>query len=285
MRISTPRVPQLRRWLTVAGTLLALLVPLLAAGCTAKPQRLLMYGDSIALESQRQLQAHGVEVRAFGGTAICDWLGDMRRTAATGTVTTVYLEFVGNRFTPCSISRPAVDAYRDDAREAVALWHDAGARVVWVRAPQPRVYVGPPTPSEPPAQTDALTAAAATSAVPTQSDLHGAFITAARQAIATSDIAAAFDQVQDAATSAGPDAVVDTSPLISPGRTFSQYVPCRAGEACGIMAPPGYNAARAPDGLHLCPTTSHTSNGVVVPQCSVWSTSAQRFADEVAATS
>jgi hypothetical protein len=287
MRISTPRVAQLRRWLTVAGTLLALLVPLLASGCTAKPPRLLMYGDSIALESQRQLQAHGVEVRAFGGTAICDWLDDMRRTAATGTVTTVYLEFVGNRFTPCASTRSAVDAYRDDAREAVAIWHDAGARVVWVRAPQPRVDVGtaPEPAPEAKAQTDALTAAAATSAVPTHSTLHGALITAARQAVATNDIAAGFDQVQDAAASAGPDAVVDTSPLISPGRTFSQYVPCRAGEACGVMAPPGYNAARSPDGLHLCPTMSHSSNGVVVPQCSVWSTSAQRFADEVTATS
>ena len=115
---SRPSGAQLRRWLAVVGTLLGLLAPMLATGCSAKPQRLLMYGDSIALESQRQLQARGVEVRAFGGTAICDWLDDMRRTAATGTVTTVYLEFVGNRFTPCVSTRSAVDAYREWHRNA-----------------------------------------------------------------------------------------------------------------------------------------------------------------------
>jgi hypothetical protein len=271
----------LRRWLAVAGTLLGLLVPMLAAGCTAKPQRLLIYGDSIAQESQRQLQSRGLEVRAFGGTALCDWLPDMRRTAATRTVTTVYLEFVGNHFTPCASSRSTVDAYRVDAREAVALWHDAGARVVWVRAPQPRVDVGvaPPAPAP-----NALTAAAATSAVSTRASEHdGPMLTAALQASATAEIATNFDQVQAAAETARPDAVADTSPLIAPGRTFARYVPCLPHEACGVMAPAGYNAARAPDGLHLCPTATLASKGVIVGRCSVWSTSAQRFADEVAA--
>lgn len=281
---STPWGQQLRRWLAVTGTLLGLLAPLLVSGCTAKPQRLLMYGDSIALEAEQQLQARGVEVRAFGGTALCDWLGDMRRTAATGTVTTVYLEFVGNRFTPCASSRSAVDAYRDDAREAVALWHDAGARVVWVRAPQPRIDVGT-SPAPESSAPNALTAAATTSAVRTGLSLHGPMITAARQVLATAAIAASFDQVQAAAAAEGADAVVDTSPLIAPNRTFSQYVPCRPGEACGVMAPPGYNAARSPDGLHLCPSTEHSSKGVVTATCSVWSTSAERFAEEVTAVS
>jgi hypothetical protein len=215
-------------------------------------------------------------------------LDDMRRTAATRTVTTVYLEFVGNRFTECASGRSPIDAYRDDARAAVALWHEAGARVVWVRAPQPRIDISadtavPPSP-EPAPETDALTAAGATSAVPTTSHkkLHGPMITAARQAVATSDIAANFDQVQAAAESAAPDAVVDTSPLISPGRTFSRYVPCMPGETCGVMAPPGYNAARAPDGLHLCPSITRSANGVLFGKCPVWSTSAQRFAEEVA---
>ena len=248
-----------------------------------------MYGDSIALESQSQLQAHGVQVRASAAPRSATGSATCAAPPSTGTVTTVYLEFVGNRFTTCASTRPAADAYRDDAGKPSGSGTTPVPAWSGYRAPQPRVDVGsPPEPeSVPPStsQTDALTAAAATSAVPTHSTLHGALITAARQAVATNDIAVGFDQVQDAAEAAGPDAVVDTSPLISPGHTFSQYVPCRPGEACGVMAPPGFNAARSPDGLHLCPTTSHSSNGVVVPQCSVWSTSAQRFADEVAGTS
>lgn len=99
------------RWRDVPGRVLILIACALLGltgpaltGCVVS-KRVLIYGDSITWESQRQLRARGLEVKAFGGTAICDWLADMRRQAATKTVQTVYLEFVGNYFTPCVRNR------------------------------------------------------------------------------------------------------------------------------------------------------------------------------------
>jgi hypothetical protein len=104
-------------------------------------------------------------------------------------------------------------------------------------------------------------------------------------ALATAEVTAGstFDQVQAAEQSSGADAYVDTNPLIAPNRVFAKYVRCRAGEPCAVLAPSGYDAARAPDGIHLCPATPQPVNGVVPVGCAVWSTSQQRFADEVAA--
>src|SRR5215218_5914851 len=83
--------------LAVLTALLGIVVSVLAA-CSphavgSGEGRTLMYGDSIAFETKAQLDARGIEVKAFGGVAICDWLPDMRREAATRTVRRVYLEF------------------------------------------------------------------------------------------------------------------------------------------------------------------------------------------------
>jgi hypothetical protein len=82
---------------------------------------------------------------------------------------------------------------------------------------------------------------------------------------------------------ARPDAYVDTSRLIAPNRVFTAILPCHPGEPCNVLAPRGFDAARAPDGLHLCPTQLKTVAGVVSAQCTVYSISAVRFAEQVAA--
>src|ERR1700710_2034602 len=96
--------PWRRCWLPARSVALlaglALLASILTA-CGPPPKRTLIFGDSLAFEAQIPLRAHGIEVNAFGGTAICDWLPEMRRQTATKTVGTVYLEFVGNYFTAC----------------------------------------------------------------------------------------------------------------------------------------------------------------------------------------
>ena len=212
-----------------------------------------MYGDSIAWESGRQLAAHGIEVHSYGGTAICDWLADMRHEAATGTVAKVYLEFVGNHFTTCATTRPLLATYRDDALTAVAIWRARGTRVVWVRPPEPRT------------------------ATP-------AFLSRVLAVAANAELLAApsFDAIQTAEQQAGPDAYVDTDPLIAPGRVFAATVRCRVEERCGVLAPTGYDAARSWDGIHLCPTNNQAINGVITNVCNVYATSEQRFADQVA---
>lgn len=213
-----------------------------------------MYGDSITGESSRQLTGHGIEVHSFGGTAICDWLADMRRQAASGTVRKVYLEFVGNYFTTCVTSRPVVTAYRTDAALAVALWRAHRVRVVWVRPPEPRVLPHPALVRRPAVAANAELLAAST-----------------------------FDEVQVGEQQAGADGYVDTSPLIAPGRVFASVVRCRGLEPCGVRAPAGFDAARSSDGMHLCPTVNATVAGVVTDTCTVYATSEQRFADQVSA--
>ncbi len=239
---------------TCGGWLLAALLVCAGAvtACTPAPTRVLMFGDSITMESQHQLSAHGIEVHAFGGTAICDWLAAMRTQAATGSVRKVYLEFVGNRFTACITSRPELAAYASDAVTAVAIWRAHHVRVVWVRPPEPRPV-------------------AAASLARRQ------LVAANAELLATPS----FDEVQTAEQQAGADAYVDTDPLIAPGRVFTPTVPCRGSEPCAVLAPAGFDAARSSDGVHLCPTTSGIINGVVTGVCTVYATSEQRFADQV----
>lgn len=298
-----------RNPLTLAGfpALLAVVASVLAA-CSPPPApagRSLLYGDSIAFESQAQLKAQGIQVKSFGGVAICDWLPDMRREAATRTVRRVYLEFVGNYFTSCVRGRPQVAAYQQDAATAVRLWRAAGVRVIWVRPPQLRAdtYVATPAPPEPtqtpePIQTPEPPAEPAGPSVFAviqgifAAELHRGPIlqtASARPAsppppiIHPKPVVGQFDQIQAVMEAAGADAYVDTSPLISPGRVFAASLPCRTGEQCGVLAPAGSDAARSPDGIHLCPTQLQTVRGVNAPRCSVYSTSAARFAEQVAA--
>ena len=102
-----------------------------AAGADADPPVVILYGDSLAWESQDHFVAAvtlGTDAaaigRSFGGTALCDYLDIMRDDALTLRPAAVVLEFSGNRFTTCMHHRDgegmgdgdAFLKYLDDAR-------------------------------------------------------------------------------------------------------------------------------------------------------------------------
>jgi hypothetical protein len=98
--------------------------------------------DHFALTLARRADVEVVD-RSFGGTAICDWLDQMRRDVRALQRAAVVLEFVGNNVTRCmrGPNGPLADddlvrKYRDDARIATGIFAGAGVRVYWIGGPQ-----------------------------------------------------------------------------------------------------------------------------------------------------
>src|SRR5437879_9335643 len=60
----------------------------------------LVYGDSLIEQATPYLQSTD-QVRAFGGTALCDWVDKMARAANVEQPSMMVVEFVGNDLTPC----------------------------------------------------------------------------------------------------------------------------------------------------------------------------------------
>ena len=60
----------------------------------------LVYGDSLIEQATPYLQSTD-QVRAFGGTALCDWVDKMARAATVEQPSMMVVEFVGNDLTPC----------------------------------------------------------------------------------------------------------------------------------------------------------------------------------------
>jgi hypothetical protein len=102
------------------------------ADAAARP--VVLYGDSLASESQTHfvaaLRSSGmsdVRMRTFGGTALCDWLDEMRADAVDLRPSVAVIEFSGNAFTPCMQDSSGAPVrgdvyyakYRDDAVEAL----------------------------------------------------------------------------------------------------------------------------------------------------------------------
>ena len=81
-------------------------------GADADPPVVILYGDSLAWESQDRFAAAvtlGTNAaaigRSFGGTAPCDYLDTMRDDALKLRPAAVVLEFSGNRFSACMTKR------------------------------------------------------------------------------------------------------------------------------------------------------------------------------------
>jgi hypothetical protein len=197
------------------------------AGLPAAPPalRVLLYGDSLAWESravfERELVGRGaaaVLVQSYGGTAICDWLDDMRTTAVEFRPTVVVLSFSGNNTTPCMTDpatwQPAVgdkllNAYRVSAAQATDLLVGTGAAVVWATSP-------PFRPDTPLAERRFL------------------------------------PEVFRAEVQRHPGRVrfVDSGLVLTDGSGgFTDRLPCEPGEPCTD----GWVPVRSPDGTHLCP--------------------------------
>ena len=118
---------------------------------TARPApTVLLYGDSLAAESENYFEDAlvgagilDVHINTFGGTALCDWLDQMRQDADVLQPSAVVVEFSGNAFTPCmhdvTDSPLTGDAYYakylDDAVEALTIFARSHARVYFVGTP------------------------------------------------------------------------------------------------------------------------------------------------------
>jgi hypothetical protein len=122
-----------------------------AVAAPARPERVALWGDSLAWESRDaflaafagQTAVHA-ESRTLGGTAPCDWEQQMLEQA--GRIDLAVLEFSGNSWTDCMRDPATGDFLRDDALLA-KYEHDittiartltaAGTDVLLIGAPRP----------------------------------------------------------------------------------------------------------------------------------------------------
>jgi len=211
--------------------------------------RVALFGDSLSQEAgadfvyAARLAGYSAEVHAAGGTAPCDWLGDLAELAARPVAerpSVVIIEFTGNNFTACMRPDGTVPSdadtlthYEHDATTFVTSLLAAGVRPVFALAPA----VNHP------------------SLVPFTNDLWRT-------------LASEYPGV----------GVVDAgAPVESPDGTFASMLPCAPWEHAAQGCWEGEVIVRAPDGTHFCPTESHTVNGVV-GVCDVPSPGAVRYA-------
>ena len=101
-----------------------------------------MYGDSLLEEASPYVHTTD-QVRAFGGTALCDWVDNIAKASVLEQPSVLVIEFVGNNLTPC------MDGYRspDQVRakyesDATQLKQQVDAPILWVGPP--RFRSGPP---------------------------------------------------------------------------------------------------------------------------------------------
>ena len=210
----------------------------------------ILYGDSLAWEAQdsfrQALRIAGireVSTETFGGTAICDWLPQMRRDAIIVHPRVVVVEFSGNAFTPCMrdsdgrpLSGPTYMArYRQDAATVLGIFHAVGTIVYLAGAPISRqaelTHSGGPL-----------------------NQLYAAL----------------------AATNLGVRYVDAGQTVLNHGR-WTERLPCLPDEPCDRR--PGsnrQNVVRAPDGAHFCPVGGAAARGVT-GLCPVWSSGAYRY--------
>jgi len=220
-----------------------------------------LYGDSLAWESQEHFRDAfagnpdvDVITRTFGGTAICDFLDDMRDDVATLRPVAAVVEFSGNAFTPCMMDRAGqplrdeafLERYRADAAALVGIFGPAGTEVYFAGAPIPRPSDG-------------------------RGHFNGGKLNAMYQRIASSHA----PQVQ----------FVDAGAAVLDGGRWTETLPCLRDEPCtGGTDASGraVDVVRAPDGDHFCPASAAARAGVSGP-CPVWSSGAYRYGRAMAA--
>jgi hypothetical protein len=227
------------------------------------PRTIVVYGDSILNEStavlaqdlDRAYPGAQVVFHDADGTAICDWLPQMREdTKAAGQVGLVVLTFDGDRSTPCMTGRAGpwpgpvstkgyVDAWTADTHTAARLWARAGVRVL---------LVGPP------------------GKVGTE---RRAFPYGAIDQIDRREAARwSKDSVRDLD---GGAALVATTTA----PTYERTVPCTSAERVGAVCGPGGTIqVRAGDGFHLCTVERSIYGG----PCPIYSPGVSRWSDAIA---
>jgi hypothetical protein len=123
-----------------------------SAAATSRP--VVIYGDSIVWQARQNLvyafaqkTSRPVTVRAFGGTALCDWTSRIREDLAAKTrPAAIVLSFTGNTATPCTgagegrtAPAPGTAGFYDHNRRAMDAIRSAAAKVgvpvVWISPP------------------------------------------------------------------------------------------------------------------------------------------------------
>lgn len=237
---------RVRAVIAVATLVVAFGAPAALASRPAPPPKpaALLIGDSLTVEAGPMwkliLGHRGVvpEQHSFGGTAPCDWFGDIESTVATLRPAVVVFSFVGTTLTPCtrgSHGEPLLpDAlaarYHADAERATELAGRFGATVVWTTGPVP--------------------------ATP----LPGYW-----------QIRAAFE---DVARTHSRTRYVDGDELIAPHGMYAETQPCLFFEPCEAA---GQNRVRAPDGIHFCPLSVPSPVEQIDGRCRVYSSGATRY--------
>jgi hypothetical protein len=95
----------------------------------------LVYGDSLIEQASPYLRSTD-QVRAFGGTALCDWVDKMARAATVEQPSVMVVEFVGNDLTPCMQGYQTPDQVRAKYEADMArLKQRVDAPILWVGAP------------------------------------------------------------------------------------------------------------------------------------------------------
>lgn len=95
----------------------------------------LVYGDSLIEQASPYLRSTD-QVRAFGGTALCDWVDKMARAATVEQPSVMVVEFVGNDLTPCMQGYQTPDQVRAK--------YEADMGRLKRRVDAPILWVGPP---------------------------------------------------------------------------------------------------------------------------------------------
>jgi hypothetical protein len=219
----------------------------------------ILYGDSLAWEAQAPFRTAlltagftRVITRTYGGTAICDWLPQMRIDESELRPIAVVIEFSGDEFTPCMqgpTGAPLTGAayyekYLTDAQTALSIF-TAGGTVVY---------------------------------------LAGAPIS--RQAWVSHDpVADRLNQMYAGlADSEDREHYVDAGSAVLDRGRWTKTLPCLVDEPCtGGPSPDGngVNVVRGPDGNHFCPEAPPAIQGVTVG-CPVYSSGAYRYGTAMA---
>jgi hypothetical protein len=95
----------------------------------------LIYGDSLIEQASPYLQSTD-EIRAFGGTALCDWVDNMAQAASVEQPSVMVVEFVGNDASPCMQGYESPDQVRAKYEADMArLKQLVDSPILWVGPP------------------------------------------------------------------------------------------------------------------------------------------------------
>jgi hypothetical protein len=100
-----------------------------------RPGPVLMYGDSLLEEASPYVRSTD-QVRAFGGTALCDWVDNIAKASVLEQPSVMVIEFVGNNVTPC------MNGYTTPAQ--IRAKYEADMAALKQRVDAPILWVGPP---------------------------------------------------------------------------------------------------------------------------------------------